>query len=257
MSVFTRDGDLLVPTGHARGPWDENAMHGGAPSAAIVRAVERVAPGMRLTRLTVEFLGAVPLVPVSVEAEVVKPGKRFQVVEARLSAGGREAAWARAALMRHEPTDGLPANAPARALPDPGTLERGTVGSLHGEGFGTTTMELRFVEGSFEATGPAVVWFRLDHPLVEGEQPSPAQRAIAAADFGNGVSRVLDWNEWLFVNTDLSMHLHREPEGEWIGVEAETILQPNGSGLATTTLHDVHGRVGVGTQTLFVARRPE
>src|SRR3712207_5692455 len=116
-------------------------------------------------------------------------------------------------------------------------------------------MDVRFVRGHIEEVGPAVAWFRFDQPLVDDETPSPTQRAIAAADFGNGVSRVLDWDRWLFINTDLTVHLHREPEGEWVGLDARTVIERNGSGLAVSDLHDERGPIGVGLQTLFVAPR--
>jgi hypothetical protein len=92
-------------------------------------------------------------------------------------------------------------------------------------------------------------------PLVEGEEPSATQRAVAAADFGNGVAAELAFEEHLFVNTDLSVHLSREPAGEWIAVEAVTEHGPEGTALASSTLHDLDGPVGRGAQTLFVAPR--
>jgi acyl-CoA thioesterase len=255
VSVFTRKGDVFVPAVHARGPWDPQAMHGGAPAALLARAIERAAPEMRVARVTIEFLGPVPLLPLDVDAEVTRPGRRMQVVEASVSAGGKQVCRARASLIRAEQVDGLPAQDVEPIERDPDTLERATFESLRGEGFGTTAMELRFVEGDFDTTGPAVVWFRLQRPVVEGEEPSPLQRTLVAADFGNGISRLLDWNDWLFVNTDLTVHLHRDPEGEWVALDARTILEPNGSALAVSTLHDRRGPIGVAAQSLFVAPR--
>ena len=123
------------------------------------------------------------------------------------------------------------------------------------EGFHLTGMEIRFTKSSFGDTGPAIAWFRLAHPLVEGEEPSPVQRAVAAADFGNGVSRELEWEQWLFINTDLSVHLHRPPRGEWVALDAHTVIEPAGIGIASSVLHDEHGPLGAGHQSLFVAPR--
>jgi acyl-CoA thioesterase len=115
-------------------------------------------------------------------------------------------------------------------------------------------MDMRWVVGDW-SRGPGTVWFRLAHEIVEGEEPSPAMRAAAAADFGNGVSRVLSFDgSWLFVNTDLTVSLHRPPRGEWVALDARTTVQPNGVGLAVSTLHDREGPVGTGQQTLYVGR---
>jgi hypothetical protein len=253
--IFTREGEQWVPTGHARGPWDPEALHGGAPAGLITREVESLAPGMRLARLTVEFLGAVPLAPLRVHAEIVKPGRRLQVAEAALGAGGREVCRARAILLRRAAFDEPPApgDRPGRLAARPERAERTRLGG--GESFASTGMDVRFVAGSFAEAGPAVVWYRLDRPLVAGEEPTGAQRAVAAADFGNGASRVLDWERWLFVNTDLTVHLHRHPVGEWVGLAARTAIEPDGSGLSVSDLHDEQGAIGVALQTLFVGPR--
>ena len=77
----------------------------------------------------------------------------------------------------------------------------------------------------------------------------------AAADFGNGVSRILDFQRHLFVNTDLSIHLSREPTGEWVLLDARTRIEPDGAGLAASTLYDERGPIGLSAQSLFVAER--
>lgn len=252
--IFDRDGDLYVPTGHARGPWDPNALHGGAPAALVTREVERLAPEMRVARLTLEILGPVPMAPLALSAAIVKPGRRFQVAEAELHAGGRAICRARVMLLRRGEVPEVPEGDPPPPLPRP-SADAPRLVMPGDESFGGTGMDIRFVRGSFAENGPAAGWLRLDQPLVAGETPSPAQRAAAASDFGNGISRVVDWNDFLFVNTDLTVHLHRDPEGEWIGLDARTVLQPDGTGLAVSALHDERGAVGVALQTLYVDRR--
>ena len=88
-----------------------------------------------------------------------------------------------------------------------------------------------------------------------GEPPSALARVAAAADFANGLSWILPWSEWLFVNTELTIHLHREAEGEWIGLDARTSSAGGGFALATATLHDLRGPIGVCAQSLFVGPR--
>ena len=116
-------------------------------------------------------------------------------------------------------------------------------------------MEYRFVSGRFLEPGPATVWMRMRHPLVAGEQPSPLQRVLIAADSGNGVSATLDWSRYLFINVDLSVHLHRLPAGEWVCLDAITIPEPTGIGLADTALYDERGPIGRALQTLLVRER--
>ena len=253
--IFGRDGDAFVPTGHAVGPWDPGQMHGGAPAALLVRALEALAPEMQLARLTVEFLGTVPAKPVTVEAELWRPGRRMQLVRASMTGveDGRELARARAVLLHRQELQGLPedtAGPPLAKGPDEGAKH--TWGE--GDGFHRTGMDMRWAEGSWDR-GTGTVWFRLAHPVVEGEEPSAAMRAAAAADFGNGISQVLSFDRWLFINTDVTVQLHRPPRGEWVGVDARTIVQPGGVGLAVSTLHDVDGPVGTGQQTLYVGPR--
>ena len=93
------------------------------------------------------------------------------------------------------------------------------------------------------------------HPLVAGERPSPLQRVLIAADSGNGVSATLDWSRYLFINVDLSVHLHRLPAGEWVCLEAVTIPEPTGVGLADTAVYDERGPLGRALQTLLVRER--
>ena len=112
------------------------------------------------------------------------------------------------------------------------------------------------MRGAFMEAGPATVWMRMRCPLVAGEEPSPLQRALVAADVGNGISAVLDWREFLFINVDLTVNLERMPEGEWVCVDAVSRPRPSGIGTAESELFDRDGRIGRATQTLLFARRP-
>ena len=103
--------------------------------------------------------------------------------------------------------------------------------------------------------GPCAVWFRLRHPIVAGEAPLPAERVAVAADSGNGISAILDFRKYLFVNTDLTINLLRLPKGEWVCIEACTLLGPDSSGLAESRIYDEEGLIGRGTQSLVVRAR--
>lgn len=257
--IFTRDGDAFVPSLHAVGPWDPAQLHGGAPAALAVGALQGLAPAMQLARSTFEFLGPVPLAPLRVESRVVKPGGRFQLAEAVVTAGGRPALLARAVLLRRGTPldlppgaawpDELPCEGPGRSLPQPSTGRPGD------EGFHLTGMEIRYAGGTRFGGGRSLAWFRLTEPLVAGEETAPASLAVAAADFGNGVSHVLDFRTHVFVNTDLTVTLLRDPEGPWVLLDARTRIDPAGIGWAASTLHDERGPIGFAQQTLFVQAR--
>ena len=116
-------------------------------------------------------------------------------------------------------------------------------------------MEWRSVQGGFLESGPATMWMRQKVPLVAGEEPSPLQRLLVVADVGNGISAVLDWRSYIFINVDLTVVLERMPEGEWICVDAVTRPRETGVGSAESELSDRRGRVGRGIQTLLFAER--
>jgi hypothetical protein len=89
---------------------------------------------------------------------------------------------------------------------------------------------------------------------VAGEETTPAQRAVAAADFGNGLSPELDVAHWVFMNTDLTVHLGRQPRSDWVGVEARSFYTDRGRAIALGTLSDPEGWFGSASQTLYVDR---
>src|SRR5699024_3276162 len=116
-------------------------------------------------------------------------------------------------------------------------------------------VEVRIARGSTLHPGPVAAWLRLQVPVVAGAETTPAMRTMAAADFGNGTSWVLSAEDYLFTNTDLTVYLHRAPAGEWIGLDSETIATDHGLGLASSTLYDEQGRIGVAHQNLMLRQR--
>ena len=257
-AFYAREGSRLLATELTRGPWDAGAQHAGPPSALIGREIEGLedAAEFQVGRVTLEILRPVPIGPVEVEARVVRPGRRVQLVEATLGDG--EQALIRATAWRLRPAPlSLPAEAVVPGDP-PAPPEEGEEAPFFptGQDVGYhTAMEWRALDGSFLERGPARVWMRQRVPLVEGEEPSPLQRALAIADIGNGISAVLDWRTHLFINVDLTVNLERMPEGEWVCVDAVTRPQPNGVGSAESELSDRAGRIGRATQTLLFAER--
>jgi hypothetical protein len=257
-AFYERDAGRFRATELTRGPWDPGSQHAGPPSALIGREIEALegAGDFQVGRLTFEILRPVPIGPVEVEARVVRPGRRVQLVEASLSDGEQELIRARGWRIRTGSLD-LPPELTNHGEPPPGP-EQGSAAEFFRTGQDTgyhTAMEWRALSGGFLEPGPARFWMRQLVPLVAGEEPSPLQRTLVIADVGNGISAVLDPSEFLFINVDLTVHLERMPEGEWICVDAATRPSPNGIGSAESELADRRGRIGRGVQTLLFAER--
>ena len=257
MSFFTRRGDAFQPSELTRGPWDPEAQHAGPPAALLARALERAGDpdGKQIGRVTYEILKPVPLEELHVEARVVRPGRSVELLEASLTAPAGEVMRAAAWRLRTEAVDLDPAPAIEPPEHGPGDGQPRDFFPTGAEAGYHTAMEYRFVTGAFLEPGPAIVWMRMLHPLVDGEQPSPLQRVAIAADSGNGVSAALDYRRFLFINTDLTVHLHRPPEGDWVCLDAVTRPEAHGVGMADTLLWDERGRIGRAAQTLLVRRR--
>lgn len=259
-AVFHLDGERHVPTELARGPWDVDAQHGGAAAAILGRAVERFQPevGLVVTRITFEILRPVPLAPLVVTTAMTRPGKRVQLVTASLRADDAELVRATALRVLRVPRD-IPddLDGPDRQLSDPGAaaLVERLSAQDRPTNFGDA-FELRLADGKpFGTPGPSKMWFRLRVPLVAGEEPSPLQRVLVAADYGNGISGVLDYERFLFINPDLTVYVRRLPAGVWVGLDATTWLEPGAGGYAESVLHDERGRIGRAVQALYVAPR--
>ena len=250
----TSEPGVFQSTESTGGPWDPSMQHGGPPSALLARAAETTEsawPGT-VVRMAVEILGPVPVADVTVRSAVTRPGRSVELIEAELSAGGRTAAKARAWRIRSDKLE-LPDTVPAGDSAPPFPIEAEPV-PVFAAPF-LQAMELRAATGSWLEPGAASCWFRQQIPLVAGEEPTGLQRLMAVADCGNGLSNVLPFDGWMFINPDLTVHLERYPGGEWICLEAATAIDPGGFGLARSTLYDAQGAVARGAQSLFVSQR--
>jgi hypothetical protein len=278
-AFYVADEGRYESTELTRGPWDPGSQHAGPPAALIGREVERCAgigessADRHVGRITFEILRPVPIAPLRVEAEVIRGGRRVDLVDAVLRAEDgtplvRARAWR---LLRREvelppalssEVDGSPAREAGRPTGDPGQPPPPDQLDPSGDFFPTghdvgyhTAMEYRFARGSFLEDGPATTWMRMRHPLLAGEEPSPLQRVLVAADSGNGISSTLDFRRYVFINVDLSVHLGRMPDGEWVCLDSVTVPEPSGAGITDTMLFDERGPLGRAAQTLLVAER--
>lgn len=264
-------GEWWSATEYARGPWDPHHCHGGPVSALLARACETLdaeretRDDWQISRLTIELTRPVPVgVPLLLDSAVERGGRKVSVVAASLrDPDGVEVAKVRALRIRHREF-ALPEHptSPPSLTGDAGAGRRETVSWAIGDeavAFHSHGAEHFIVDGSWSDPGPISLWVRLTTALVAGETPSGVQRAAAAADFGNGVSSAIDFEEFLFINPDLSVHLARPPVGEWIGMVSHSRYgsdtASSGAGFAESELYDADGRVGRSVQSLFVEPR--
>lgn len=247
-------------SGLTRGPWHPDHEHAGPPIALVMRVFEQVAAAVGLDhigRLTANLLRPVPIADLTVAVTTEYAGRNAAHFSAVLMCAGKEVARF-TALAQRTSAFGLPEGLPGHPLPiapaSPAaskTVRFPFVSDTIGY---PDLVETRVAAGEF-FHGPSAVWFRMCHPLVEGETASAYQRVAVAADSGSGISSILDFNRYTFVNFDLTINLLRRPRGEWICVEAKTLLGTDGGGLVESRIYDEEGLVGRATQTLMIRPR--
>ena len=243
-----------------RGPWDPAHQHAGPPIALAARALVKAAQALgmgHIARLQAHLWRPIPIAALEVETATDYAGRNVAHLSARLASGGRELARFTAVAQREtavEIPEKLAGHPPpqAPATPDASAPivfpHRTGVSGYH------DLVELRTASGAL-CRGPCAIWFRLRHPLIEAEAASPLERVAVAADSGNGISAVLDFSRYTFVNSDLSVSLLRPAQGEWVCIDAHTFIGPSGGGLAEARIFDAAGLIGRSTQTLLVRPR--
>lgn len=255
-AVYRVDGDRVVVSRHAAGPWDSRMQHGAAPSSLAVWAAERIATAvpMRIARVTVDLMRPVPLLPLTLETDVVREGRKIQLCTVRLKADGVVVAAANVLKVRCEDQP-LPADVPEPLIDLPGPeASREEPGWRSTRSF-VSGMSVRAARGRFGEPGPGAAWFRVERPLIEGSPVSQAMRAVVAADFANGTAAALDFHQWTFINADLTVSMARQPVGDWILLDGETWLGRDGAGLSMARLGDERGYFGRAVQSLVIERR--
>lgn len=253
----TTDDHWFVPTDLCRGPWDADSCHAGPPTGMLVRAMERAlarAGGeQRLVRIAVDLIRPVPMAGFRIETDIVRAGRSMTTLRARLlDAEGKERSVASGLALRADLSRNLPTVA-ATVI----EFEQARAGgfvfdrALHELRCFTQSVQMRYPPGETPEPGPTTVWMRVP-VLLAGELPSPMQRISPLADCGNALSRNAEPWEVGFVNADLTLVLHREPEGDWLGSRSVSHWQASGIGLAKATLFDRRGEVGEALQTLLL-----
>ena len=251
--MFIPDGDdAVVATVLTQGPWRGDAQYGGTPAALLTWAVERVPTlvPMRIARLTVDLHRRVPLGRLGVTTEVVRDGKRLQIVVATITDdGGTEVARATALRLRTGvgPDDWNDPDLEPVAAPIFGDVRHQRERTGERNGF-TAALDMREAEkGSRRAR-----WCRTTHPVIAGEEPSPTVRLAWASDLAANIGNFLDHGRWSAINSDLTIGLARAPRGEWTGIDTRSWYADDGIGHSRADLFDRDGFVGTCTASLIV-----
>jgi hypothetical protein len=256
-SFFTLEttdrGELFRPTDACRGPWSPDACHAGPPTGLLARAAERVVPEQRLVRLTVDLVRPIPHAGFTVRAERTRTGRTVSTTALAIDdLEGRTVVTASA--MHLARGSGLPVPTSAAATPDLATAVPGQFpirAAGHDLPMFVSEVEVRYPPGDEPTPGPTRMWMRT-LPLLPDEEPSGFQRICPLADCGNAVSRNGEPTEYSFVNTDLTILLHRDPVGVWLGTDAVSRWESTGHGMSDALLFDERGAVGRALQTLVV-----
>jgi hypothetical protein len=244
---FRREGDAYTPTLMANGWWRPTGnLHARVMIGLFAHVIEQQfgEPDFQPTRLTADLYRLPELDPVTVSTRLVRQGGRIKVIEAELFSGGVSSARASCQLLRRgqQPEAALwsPANwdaPPPDQVPPPPTPF-------------TDKWEMRPIlppglsmSNGLRAPGPRRTWLREVRPLVEGEPYSPFSRIATGVDYTSPTSNAAETG-LDFINSDVTLYLHRQPVGEWIGYEVADHRSAEGVALGHCRLHDVNGPVG-------------
>jgi Acyl-CoA thioesterase C-terminal domain/Acyl-CoA thioesterase N-terminal domain len=255
-AIFRVDGNDVITSPFAAGPWDPSMQHGSPPAALAMWAAERLPTpvAMRVARVTVDLVRPVPVGPLTIESEVLREGRKIQLCAVRLLAKGVVVVGATVLKIKVQDHE-LPPEAAILPVELPGPDQSRVEPADFSSSPFLTGMSLRAARGRFGVPGRGAIWYRVDRPIVLGSPVSQAMRAMVAADFCNGTTAVLDFRHWTFLNADLTVNFAREPVGEWILVDAESWIGPDGAGLATARLADERGYFGRTIQSLVIEKR--
>ncbi|MEU6476889.1 thioesterase family protein [Streptomyces sp. NPDC047017] len=257
-SYYVRTDDhRFKPTAHAGGAWDENELHFSPLGGLVVHAMDRYlagrpASGLVLSRISYDILGRLALEECEIQVETVRPGRTIELLEAVVSVAGRPVVRARAWLLSAQDTSAVAGGADEPLTP-PERLAPWPMADLWPGGY-IASLDVRPLAPP--RPGRATAWVSTPLALVAGEPSSPLASYLALVDTANGIAVRESPTAWIFPNVDLSVHLHRAPEGRWTGLDTTVVFGPGGQGVTSTVLHDLRGPVGHAQQLLTVRPLP-
>ncbi|RNI20639.1 thioesterase family protein [Flexivirga caeni] len=245
---------VYQPTTHVQGAWQETEQHMAPISGLITHelAMHEHRAGMQIGRICFEILGMIPLQESTIRVETIRPGRTIELLEATLTIGGRDIIRARAwrlavSDLGEYAGSELPAmSGPEHAEPMP----------MSGEWPGGYIRSLQVAAVPGGRGGRRQAWVRSSHPLIDGVEAAPLAAYTMLVDTANGIATRVRPDELMFPNVDLTLHFVRRPDPAWVGLDTSVTFGPDGLGLTSSVLHDVHGPVGRVEQCLTVRRPP-
>ena len=254
-AMFVRcDEGRFTSTVHAQGAWNEHEIHMGPASGLLAHVLESHPrpEGLRIARISYEILGLMPAGDLDVSVTVERPGRTIQLVRADMTGqDGRVCLSARAWLLATSGTGDIAGHEdepmPARedcSPSDPSALwPGGYIAQLEG------------YQWSGTRPGRGKTWLRSTVPLIHGEA-APFGEFIRDLDAANGMApRVRPGVGGLaYPNIDLQVHLFRQPQGDWKGIDSRVAYGPDGVGLTSSVISDAAGVVGHTEQILTLRR---
>jgi hypothetical protein len=239
---FTRQVDGYQPGTVSRGPWSETSLHARVVAGLLAAEIERLhgEPDYMPARFTIDLWRLPDLSVAEVVTRPVREGGRLKVIDAEYHCAGKSMARATCQLLRRT------ANPPGHVWSPPkwdAPAPTDTPQPAEGMGDMGGMWATRPIVGAFGGLGPRRLWMREVRELVGGEPLTPFVRAALAADFAspyaNAGDRGLAW-----INSDITLYLHRLPTTEWIGVEVANHQATDGVAIAECWFHDEEGPIG-------------
>ena len=251
---FTRNDEAYLPGDNTRGPWDLNSLHGRFVVGLFASVIEERhgADDFMPARLTVDMFRLPDRSPIEVTTRAIRDGQRIKVIEADLFSKGVHMARASCQLLRR--TANPPGNiwsTPPWDAPSPADVAGAVDRRMGLNGM----WEARRIVGEIGTVGPRRVWTGELRDLVAGVPLTPFVRAALVADFASPFTNAGDAGLG-FINSDVTLYLHRLPVTPWIGFEVVNHQASDGIAIGECWLYDEQGAIGTSTVAALAQRKP-
>lgn len=250
----TRDSTIFVATSAAQGAWNTEEQH-IAPALGLLTHILETDHRSRqehpfvLARVSFDILGTLAIDSMETGSHVVRHGRTIELAEAVLSQDGRAAVIARGWFLAESDTADV-AESALTPMPSPADMAPWKASDIWPGEYVTTIDVLR----DEEQPGRARFWMRPTVPLIADAEVSGTARMLGLVDIANGITPLIAPTVMAFPNVDLTAHLFRAPQTDWIGFDTTVSFGPRGHGLTHTALHDEHGPIGTVQQSLTLRR---